>query len=446
MTSETATNVLVVSGEPIGETRAGPAVRALAIADQVSRVSQVRLLSSAVLNRSEHSGYLVYSRRDVRELVAWADVIVFQGYFLTEFPWVVHSRKILVADLYAPFQLEHLLEIGVSHSPKDLKEFAQTVASVNWQLRHGDFFLCASEKQRDFWLGQLAAVGRINPENLSAGSDFRNLIEVAPFGIDAPLDAQVELSLRKQIHAQPEDKILIWGGGIYEWFDPLNLIRAMAILNNQYPEVKLFFLAVHHPNQNVTVSPIVGEALSLAEELGLLNKNVYFNQHWVPFQERGRFFADANIGISTHGDHIEARFSFRTRMLDYIWAGLPIVASEGDAFAELIENQTLGKVVEVGNPEAIARAIEELLFTPGLLDASKANIKNVQFEFSWDVTLAPLVAFCASPHKAADQHHNWNAVLKRPSRPRPRWQAVKNLLAEGGVMVLIRKLIQRGQG
>jgi len=446
MTSETATNVLVVSGEPIGETRAGPAVRALAIAKQVSGVTSVRVLSTAVLGRSEHSGYMVYSRQDVKEQVAWADVIVFQGYFLTEFPWVVHSRKILVVDLYAPFQLEHLLEIGESHSPKELKEFAQTVASVNWQLRHGDYFLCASEKQRDFWLGQLAAMGRINPENLLAGADFKHLIDVAPFGIDAPLDTQVELSLRKQIKAQPEDKILIWGGGIYEWFDPLNLIRAMAILKTQHPEVKLFFLAVHHPNQNVTVSPTVEESIALAQELDLLEKNVFFNQNWVPFQDRGAFFADADIGISTHGDHIESRFSFRTRMLDYIWAGLPIIASEGDAFAELIEGRSLGKVVEFGNPEAIAIAIEQLLFTPGLIETSKANIKNAQQEFSWDVTLAPLVAFCTSPRKAADAFHNWNAVMKQPSRPHPRWQAVKNLLAEGGVRALFHKLVQRGQG
>ena len=38
--------------------------------------------------------------------------------------------------------------------------------SLNQQLRRGDFFLCASEKQRHFWLGQLAGVGRLNPAHL----------------------------------------------------------------------------------------------------------------------------------------------------------------------------------------------------------------------------------------------------------------------------------------
>ncbi|HYZ08436.1 MAG TPA: hypothetical protein VE709_07600, partial [Pseudonocardiaceae bacterium] len=31
------------------------------------------------------------------------------------------------------------------------------------QLRRGDFFLCASERQRHFWLGHLAAIGRLSP-------------------------------------------------------------------------------------------------------------------------------------------------------------------------------------------------------------------------------------------------------------------------------------------
>lgn len=446
MTPETTTKVLVVSGEPIGETRAGPAVRALAIASEVARVATVHLLSSAVHESRESSGFTVYSRRDIRDQVAWADVIVFQGYFLTEFPWVTKLGKILVADLYAPFHLEHLLEIGESHSPAELADYSQTVASVNWQLKHADFFLCASEKQRDFWLGQLASMGRINPENLVAGADFRQLIDVAPFGVDAPMSNHIERKLRHQINAEPDDKILIWGGGIYEWFDPLNLIRAMAILNIQRPEVKLFFLAVHHPNQNVSVSPIVEESVALSQELSLLDKNVFFNQNWVPFEEREAYFADADIGISTHGDHIESRFSFRTRMLDYIWAGLPIVASQGDAFAELIEERSLGKVVEFGNPKAIAQAIEDLLFTPGLLEATNKNVKGVQAEFAWDVTLAPLVAFCAEPHKAADSKSNWNAVTQQPSRPRPRWQTAKKLIADGGVIALLHKLVHRRQG
>jgi hypothetical protein len=36
--------------------------------------------------------------------------------------------------------------------------------------------------------------------------------------------------------------------------------------------------------------------------------------------------------VSTHYEHVETTFAFRTRILDYLWAGLPVVATGGDAF------------------------------------------------------------------------------------------------------------------
>ena len=43
-------------------------------------------------------------------------------------------------------------------------QVVDAVTSVlSTQLRRGDFFLCASERQRHFWLGHLAALGRLSP-------------------------------------------------------------------------------------------------------------------------------------------------------------------------------------------------------------------------------------------------------------------------------------------
>src|SRR4030042_1107130 len=50
------------------------------------------------------------------------------------------------------------------------------------QLTIGDFFICASEKQRDYWIGMLSAVGRLNPYNYDSDSTLRKLIDVVPFG------------------------------------------------------------------------------------------------------------------------------------------------------------------------------------------------------------------------------------------------------------------------
>ena len=114
---------------------------------------------------------------------------------------------------------------------------------LNEQLRRGDFFLCASEKQRDFWLGQLAAVGRINPATYDRGENLEGLLAVAPFGVSDEPPRHTRPVLRGVVPGIGEgDKVVLWGGGIYNWFDPLTLLRAVDKLRGRLPEVRLYFL------------------------------------------------------------------------------------------------------------------------------------------------------------------------------------------------------------
>ena len=57
---------------------------------------------------------------------------------------------------------------------------------------------------------------------------------------------------------------------------------------------------------------------------------------WVPYDERALYLMEADLGVSTHHAHLETRYAFRTRMLDYLWARLPIVCTEGDHFGDLV--------------------------------------------------------------------------------------------------------------
>ena len=43
-----------------------------------------------------------------------------------------------------------------------------------------------------------------------------------------------------------------------------------------------------------------------------------------------------------HLDHVETAFSFRTRVLDYLWASLPVVTTAGDAMAMLVTGSGAG--------------------------------------------------------------------------------------------------------
>lgn len=406
--------VLVVTGEPLGDRMAGPAIRAWEIATALAGEHDVRLVSTAGAHRSSSTFTVEYAAgTGLREPTDWADVVIFQGFLLETAPWLKDSSKVIVADVYDPMHLEQL-EQAKDLGPEGRRNaLAVTTHALNEQLRRADFLMCASPKQRDFWLGQLAGQGRVNPAVYDEDASLDNLIAVVPFGIGDQAPVQRRHAIKGAVPGiGPDDKVIVWGGGIYNWFDPLTLVRAVDRLKDRHDEVRLFFLGTKHPNPGVPDMRIAWETRQLADRLGLTGRHVFFNDGWVPYDERADYLLDADLGVSTHFAHVETAYSFRTRILDYLWAGLPIVATDGDTFGELIRARGLGRAVPEQDVEALEAALEEMLFDEQARSAAAAAVRAVAGEFVWSRALEPLVAFCRFPRRAADL-----AVPGAPQQP-----------------------------
>jgi hypothetical protein len=403
--------ILVVTGDPIGEKMAGPAIRAWHIAKELSGEHDVRLVSmtrAVSLDDSFEVGVISHHKpSSVIEHEQWADVIIVQGNALALFPALEKTHKILVVDVYDPLHLEQL-EQGRGQSLQLWnKQVIDATGTLNHQLELGDFFLCASERQRHFWLGQLAGLGRVNAYTYSRDTELDSLIAIAPFGISSTDPVQSRRAIRGVIPGIGEnDKVIVWGGGIYNWFDPQTLISAVGELAQSHDDIRLFFMGVKHPNPDVPEMEVVGEARALADELGLTNKHVFFNESWVAFDDRENYLLDADLGVSTHFQHVETTFSFRTRILDYLWAGLPIVTTEGDSFGDLVERENLGFAVPERDQAALVDALGSLLYDDAAAAVARANVARVRERFRWSNTLAPLIEFCKNPTHAADKKTN----------------------------------------
>jgi len=395
------TRVLILTGDPIGEQMAGPAIRVwnLGLALQ-QRGHDVRVVTTTKAAREAPFPLVAIQPRDdaaFREHERWAEVIVFQGHGMSQFPSLRRSDRYLVADVYDPMHLE-MLEQG-RELPRATWELRvqQARDALNDQLRRADFMVCASERQRQFFLGHLASLGRITPATYDDDPDLRRLIDLAPFGLDPEPPAPGEA---RGLRADPEERILIWGGGIYSWFDPLTLIRAVAAVAQRRPKVKLFFLGTRHPG--VDEMGIVRQAFDLARELGVEGTSVVFNDTWVPYDHRGAYLLAADAGVSTHHVHVETTFAFRTRILDYLWAGLPMIVTEGDSFAELVSQEELGVVVEAESVPALEAAIETVLYDEAAATRFAGNVARVRAGFEWPRALTAVLDFADAPHHAAD--------------------------------------------
>jgi GT2 family glycosyltransferase len=396
--------IAVLTGDVLEPKMAGPAIRAWHMACTLAREHDVQLVCTQQSSLS-HPDFLVRAvdERELEDVEAWCDVMIFQGNLMRQHAVLRDTKKIVVTDIYDPFHLEVLEQARGLDPPRRLLAVQSSTDVLNEQLRRGDFFLCASEKQRDFWLGQLAAVGRINPATYDRGENLEGLLAVAPFGVTDEPPRHSRPVLRGVVPGIGQsDKVVLWGGGIYNWFDPLTLLRAVDKLRRRLPEVRLYFLGLKHPNPHVGEMKMAYDAVALAEELGLVGTNVFFNEDWVEYDDRQNYLLEADIGVSTHLDHVETEFSFRTRLLDYLWASLPIVATSGDSLASLIESSGIGLTVPPGDVDALEEALFRLLDDKALNASCRTAIERVAPRYQWSTVLEPLLEFCRTPSRAPD--------------------------------------------
>ena len=404
------TKVLVVTYDQVGPRMAGPAIRAYEMSRVLGREHDV-VLACRLKPERDGDGFAVRWFGDddaaLREAIDAAEVVVAFGFLLVEHPEILEQGKVVIVDAYDPFTLEVLVQRADDPLDVQHREHWNALRATNQQLRVGDLVLVASDRQRDLVFGMLGALNRVNP--LTFGDD---LVKVVPFGLPAEPPAAKGPALRG-VHdgIGADDFVLLWAGGIYEWFDPLSLIRAVAGLDDD--AVKLFFMGTAHPNPEVPEMAMGPRAVQLAGDLGVRDRTVFFNDGWVPYDDRVGYLLEADVGVSTHFRHIETAYAFRTRMLDYVWAGLPVLCTEGDTLADLVAERDLGEVVPPDDPDAIASAISWLR-DDGRRRTCAANLRELAAELTWDKVVAPVSDFVASPRRAPDLAANDGTPPRTP--------------------------------
>jgi glycosyltransferase involved in cell wall biosynthesis len=451
---DTQRRILVLTGDAIGEQMAGPAIRAWHIADVLAAEHQVRLVTTNPVCTSPEAPFVVKrtNRIQLAIHVDWADVVVLQGHTMELAPGLKKrdSRKIVVCDMYDPMHLE-LLEQGRGTTTDEQRgtDLNAVTRVLNTQLRRGDFFLCASERQRHFWLGHLASLGRLNPALYDTDPTVRSLLAVTPFGLSGKAPQRTASPIRGTIKGIGEhDRVVLWAGGLYSWLDPLTLLHAIARLSAARNDVRLVFLGMRHPNPEVPAMDVGVQTRQLAQRLELTGRHVFFNDTWVPYTTRQNWLLDADCGVITHYDHIETTFAFRTRVLDYLWAGLPIVTTDGDSFADLVRAEGLGAVVPAEDPAALAGALEKVLYDEVFAASARQRIAAVRDRFTWETVLAPLVSFCRNPMPAADRLPGTEPLVRNRSLPpseavRRDIALVRQYLDDGGPRELARRASNR---
>jgi glycosyltransferase involved in cell wall biosynthesis len=367
----------------------------------------------------------------LKKLVDNSDVVLISSNLLDRYPFLWRTQARVVVDFYDPFVLEnlHYYVDEPFESQESLNK--QSVDFTNQLARIGDFYICGNDRQRDYWLGVLTANGRVNPVNFKKDPSLRELIDVVGMGF--PNRKPQPNNLFRGIHPliPAEARIVLWGGGIWDWLDPLTLIKAWPKVVHEYPEARLILLGTRHPNPNIPRHKMVTQAQTLAEEIGEKDKSIIFFE-WLSYQDREALLCDADIGITLHPVHIETRYSIRTRILDYLWAQIPIVVTDGDITSEWVRQFKIGEVVPQFDVEAVARALISILSKPK--DSWAPAFEPLGERFSWSRVVSPLRKYCSQGSYAPDREYRQEIKENQVStnKWRVRWARARFILrAEG---------------
>lgn len=404
--------IALLSSEPIRPRMAGIGIRYLEFARRLAAAGlETVLLSPAT---PEESAGLALPGVELRrcephrlaEQLRGCVAAVAQGQWANDLVLTAPDLPAAI-DLYDPWLIENLSYLKTL----GLDPYRNDHASWLLQLARGDFFLCSSEEQRVFYLGFLAAVGRVNPELVARDSDLRSLIDVVPFVVPEELPPH-------QPHLPPrlpgERRLLF--GGLYDWYDPWTLLEALTLVD-QVDRGRVgagwVLLLIRNPNPG-TPQRLLADVEAWCRRREWWGSRVRVLD-WVPVERRFDLLRDVDLLVAPHRPSLETRLSLRTRFLDALAAGCPVVTTEGGAMSRLLREHGAGWVVPPGDAPALARAIMEALAAkppaagdaapPAAMDqapplaAWRQGAAALLAAFHWERALAPLLRFCGKPRR-----------------------------------------------
>lgn len=392
------TRVLLVCPEPLGHRQpAGIGVRFLEMARALRSDGHHVAILSPDGGTVEGAVTAVLTPQAIHDETGRADVAIVQGHAANDL--FAHSRGLpTVVDLYDPFIIENLHY----YRERGAEVFTHDHATLVNSLVHGDFFLCASEAQRLFYIGLLLGTGRVNPALFDEDPRLSSLIAIAPFGVQRWSAGD----LARESHA-------ILFGGIYDWYDPILAIDAVAIARQSVPDVTLTF--TRHPNPELTPQGKTALAIEHVRANGY-EEFVRF-EPWVPYGERGGFFARFRMALLTFPQSIETDLSMRTRIYDYLWGGMPIVTSSARGTDEILDQYRAGSVIRTDDAQAYATEIVRILRDDLRAESLAEGARSFVRDHQWSHVLAPLREFCLHPRM--DETREAFAIrLQVPEQPR----------------------------
>ena len=336
----------------------------------------------------------------------------------------IRDDQQLILDCYVPIYVE-VSARDSDHKDREYQAFKIDV--IRWQrvLQRGDLFLCANSAQKDFYRGVLAAVGRINP--ITYGEDY---IHIVPYGVYREEPVQKNHPIDKLIGEDEGYYKVLWFGGIYPWFDIRELADAIKKVNKTIP-TKLVVVGAKNPfNTHPDFVARYDKFVKYIQENDLEQYVVL--QEWVNFNDRADWYLDADVVVVFNKLGEENKLAWRTRLVDFMWADLPVLTNGGDPLGEEMISNNAAVRIEDTTADVVAAAILNALKSGDKSVAElKKSMQKLKQAYYWDVVTMAISNKIYKGGRAKDAAQNDSyKVAEMPSEKRSKVELAKLALGK----------------
>jgi glycosyltransferase involved in cell wall biosynthesis len=272
----------------------------------------------------------------------------------------------LVLDQHGP----HLLERQYQSA---YRGFDDNARAKRLAIRHADYFSCAGDLQRIYFLPWLMLGGFQFDENRMCA-------------------IPISLSPDLPVHEFSDETTFVYGGVFLPWQDPRNGLETVLAELNRRGQGRLKFFGGRHPIYPVDTG-LFGEIQTRLESDARVQM-----QPMIPHDQLVEAYRQAHVAIDVMARNPERELAFTTRTVEYLWCGLPVIYNDYSELSRYIRDYQAGWVVDPNDREAIRAAVTEVFEQPDRVREYSRNAQRlVRERFTWDRTIDPLDAFCRNP-------------------------------------------------
>jgi glycosyltransferase involved in cell wall biosynthesis len=273
-----------------------------------------------------------------------------------------------------------------------INEWYRTLVPV---LCRADRFSTCSRAQRHALIAQLGMLGRLTAKN-----DGYEFVTAIPNSMD---DEELELlgQAPRTLRGPGDPFVVLWSGGYNTWTDPDALFGALELAMDELPELRFVStggaIPGHHLDAYARFETLVARSN---------HRHRYRLAGWVQTAELPAYYAGAHAAILVDRFSYEGTLGARTRMLDWLAAGLPIVSTRLSEISLDLEQAGAAILAEPGDSAGLARGLVELAREPAA--ARERGERGRAFAVERcraELQLASLVAWAKAPERAPDLEH-----------------------------------------